>query len=328
MITKLTKKQEKQIQEYVEKYIKIAFSTGPSPRGPETKEMIAKIYKEFKGQEAPKQIIHVKSPLEAWKKIKELYSNDDIGSFCWPYLDGSYSANVFAYYDFMREVMGIKFENSHYDLWKQTINYGMIFTLDDVCVISDKAEKISYNENFDFHCDGAPAFVYGGDDPIEFYRLNRVDCPKWLVMTAAEDIDPMKIHEITNAEVRREFVRKVGLDRIVHKLGGKIIDTEEIQVKTPHNPDWVCKYELLEVNYGNNTKRRVLKMPNPSMEGIFHVEYVPIECETVRDAMNFRLNRTEDEIDDKNGTEWYMQGDVYVVPKGATKVKRWPSIMA
>jgi hypothetical protein len=154
-----------------------------------------------------------------------------------------------------------------------------------------------------------------------------VRVPQWLVETKAEDLDLLKVLEIDNAGVRREFIRKVGLDRLRFKLGAKTIDKKVVLLKSPLDSQWPCRYEVIEMDFGK-VKRRALVMDNPSLPGTEHVEYLPNDVSTVEAAMNFRLNRTEADIDPTGKSPYWLHGDVVVKPKGQQKWNRWPEIIA
>jgi hypothetical protein len=107
------------------------------------------------------------------------------------------------------------------------------------------------------------------------YSLNGVTVPEWLVMTPAEEIDPTTFAHEANAEIRREIVRKVGIERLVAKLGATTVDAKD-------------DYELVMVPLGGDTGDwPYLKMKNPSI-GTYHMEAVFRECRTVQAALNFR----------------------------------------
>ena len=95
-----------------------------------------------------------------------------------------------------------------------------------------------------------------------------------LVETPAEKIDPIILLKEKNAEVRREIVRKIGIERVVTKLGAEVIDKE-------------YGYELLLLDLQDGRKREYLKMKNPSI-GVFHVEGVPPGTKSVQAALAWR----------------------------------------
>ena len=83
------------------------------------------------------------------------------------------------------------------------------------------------------------------------------------------------IAKIENAEVRREFVRKVGIERIATACGSICLDKQG-------------DYELLSINLGGSTGEcSYLKMLNPSI-GVWHLEAVPPEVDTVAKALAWR----------------------------------------
>jgi len=210
-----------------------------------------------------------------------------------------------------------------YETLQKTIALNLIYPLDNVCVLCRKPTKINMQQS-KLHCGTGPAIEYKG---WARYALNGVIVPEWIVMQKDTEIDPVRIKEIKNADVRREFVKKVGLERIRAKLCDKVLDEKTIFLNTPLQQKWPCKYSVLRLDFGDR-KRHVLEMENPSLPGFWHVEYVPDDCVTVEQAMNFRLNRTEKDIDDKKGFDWYLHGDVVIKPKGAKKFKRWPIMVA
>lgn len=147
------------------------------------------------------------------------------------------------------------------------------------------------------------------------YYLNGVSVTKHLVMTPAEKLDPKMIFQEQNAEVRREIVRKIGMERIILKCGAKVLDKMD-------------DYELLEFDIGDGRKRPYLKMRNPSI-ATWHIEGVPVGTKTVREALHFRKppKLRAIPIDDEEGENWYEQGDVCVWPENAKSVKRYPAVL-
>lgn len=161
------------------------------------------------------------------------------------------------------------------------------------------------------HRDGGPALLY--PDGFALYRLNGVSVPDWLAARPADEIDCRELPRIANAEVRREFVRKVGVARICRDLKARVIGSSGL-------------YELLELDLGDGRRRPYLRMQNPSVDAV-HIEGVHPDCRTVQEALNYRNGLAPDEIDDVDGAEWYQQGDVILRPRGATKFRSRPKIL-
>ena len=116
-------------------------------------------------------------------------------------------------------------------------------------------------------------------DGFSVYSLNGVRVSKELVETPAEQLEPHIVVQEKNAEVRREIVRKIGVERLVQKLGAKTLDKKG-------------NYELLNIDLGENRIRPYLKMLNPSV-GTWHIEGVSPGCRTIEQAINWRNQTTE-----------------------------------
>jgi hypothetical protein len=101
--------------------------------------------------------------------------------------------------------------------------------------------------------------------------------PEW-VLTPAERIDPDLALRETNADRRRELIRKVGIERMLSKLPHKSLDKRG-------------NYELLSIDLPNIASDvRYLKMLNPSV-GCWHLEAInQRECPTatVEASLNWR----------------------------------------
>ena len=122
------------------------------------------------------------------------------------------------------------------------------------------------------HGDGVPAVEWESGERLHF--LNGVLVPEELALTPARDLDAGLVLRTRNADVRREVVRKMGLERVVSELGAVCADREG-------------DYELLPLDLGDRRRRPFLKMKNPSV-GVFHIEGVHPRCRTVREALAWR----------------------------------------
>jgi hypothetical protein len=189
-------------------------------------------------------------------------------------MDGSFFAYFTALYDYYRYIgVRIDVDTSIID---DQINFGLIYPLDHYCVICERMSKIKTNRS-GLHCDGGTALEYL--DGTKIWSLNGVVVPQWLAEKRHDQIDCGEFSKIENAEVRREFVRKIGIERICKKLNAKTLDKKG-------------DYELVEIDLlGETGKWPYLRMRNPSIDA-WHMECVGRECRTVEHALNFR-NQSE-----------------------------------
>ena len=127
------------------------------------------------------------------------------------------------------------------------------------------------------HCEHGPALGY--PDGWLIYALNGVRVSKDLVETPAEKLDAKIILKETNAEIRREIVRKIGIEKVCRNLNAKIIDSFE-------------SYELLELELGDGRTRPYLKMRNPSIQ-TYHIEGVHPSIKTCKEALAWRNQQKE-----------------------------------
>jgi hypothetical protein len=114
------------------------------------------------------------------------------------------------------------------------------------------------------------------------YALNGVRMDSKYIETPASQLSVVDVMEEQNVDVRREVLRKVGLDRFIKETGGKCLDTYEMFINGKK-----CIYQLLEISLDNETTARVLKMDNPSIDAM-HVEGVEDTCSTVKEALAWR----------------------------------------
>ena len=190
----------------------------------------------------------------------------------WPWFYNAFEAGWLSFYDTMAAV-GIDTSPLH-GLTEMGRSAGPAWLWWDVALVCERPSAIHRNTS-GLHCDGGMAVRYR--DGWGIHALNGVAVPEWLAMTPAEELDPLQFSKIENAEVRREFVRKVGVERLCEKLGTKVLDKSDDGMYELHAVD--LKGETGEWPY--------LKMKNPSI-GVYHMEAVAKECRTVKAALAFR----------------------------------------
>jgi hypothetical protein len=123
------------------------------------------------------------------------------------------------------------------------------------------------------HSDDGPAVSWPGGEE-QYFFLNGVHVPRELVESPANEIDPRILLSERNTEVRREIVRKVGIERVCAALNAQCVDR-------------AGNYELLLLDLQDGRMRPFLKMKNPSV-GVYHIEGVAPHCLTVAEALAWR----------------------------------------
>ena len=198
------------------------------------------------------------------------------------YFGCGYDSGWTAFYDFFQRI-GIEYEKEcNFSIWRDFIFESGVFATvlyENVAFVCVRPCIVERNSDGNLHCVDGPAIAWG--DGYEEYALNGVWMPKKFVMTQAEKLNPSIILKEKNAEVRREIVRKIGIERICTELNAKCIDKSTDGM-----------YELLILDLGDGRRRPYLKMKNPSI-GIFHIEGVHPDCKTVKDSLNFRNGTVE-----------------------------------
>ena len=208
------------------------------------------------------------------------------------------------------------------ELWRQWLGLGWTWCYTNCAIVSRRPTVYWTDGNpatARIHRDGGAAIEFR--DGWKIWALNGVRVPKWLAETRDTAIDAHRFHEVKNADVRREFVHKVGIDRICAACNAKLLQKSTDEM-----------YELLELNV-ENQPWRYLKMRNPSLSTpdneVWHVEGVNNRCETVRDALLWRLNGEDGRYSFRpDGDNWYIHGDVLIVPEGATILRPEPKLIA
>lgn len=308
-IDKLTPEQEAKMPEYVEKWIGIGTNT--DRLDPVSTKKTIDNFRGLIGRDVDVPLKIVNNPIEAWvmcclveqnvpfdqldEEMVSVFNGNpkryDIPKASLPWQSGSFFASTFSFYDFMLEELKIDIGNelwAKYKIWESTSKLGCIYPLDNITIVSEKPTEIYLNENNVLHRDGGPALVYAGLGDFKLYNLNGVEVPEWLAVTDAEKININDYNSIENADVRAEFVRKVGIERFVEQ--GKIVDSYKNYDVAQHEWWHKSEYELVDMNvmFEGLDYAPFLKMVNQTT-GIFHMEGVSPDCRTVGEALRERF---------------------------------------
>lgn len=228
------------------------------------------------------------------------------------YLDAYWTC----FYGFCQSVLGIKYGTKWSDLLNLYVRVvqscGKIYWYEKQILVCERPSIIK-RKGTQLHCDGGPALQY--PDGWGLWALNGVTVSQAVAETPWDKLDACIILKETNAEVRREIVRKIGIEKVCRDLGAQSVEKNDV-------------YELLLLDTGNGNKRPYLKMLNPSI-GVYHIEGVPPECQTIEQALHSRKPERMKSIpiDDINGEDWQQQGDVCIWPKKAKSLKRYPQTL-
>jgi hypothetical protein len=234
---------------------------------------------------------------------------------------GNIISGYCAYYDYIESVL-ISLDKKSKKIWKNfkqvqsELHYFFVFQ--DFVFCSEKPVELNFNKNNQLHAENKPSVLYA--DGYSMYNLNGIPMPKKIVMTKADKLDCKMLYEITNVEVRQEFIKKVGLNRVLKELDCNVIDkiNADNLYRSKKIGSWIqqgdvilepefenevkyselkksfrenlknIEYELINLQIKDNEYRPYLKMTNASLLDEIHVEGVAKECKTVFDALCFR----------------------------------------
>ena len=150
---------------------------------------------------------------------------------------------------------------------------GVFYPLKQILIVGSRPTAIRRNASNQLHCEQSAALEYA--DGYKLFSLNGVIMEPEQVLTPSEQLMPETVLAESNADRRRELIRKVGIERMLAKLPHKSLDKRG-------------KYKLLSIRLSDEvTDARYLRMVNPSI-GVFHLEGVAPECRTVTESLNWR----------------------------------------
>ena len=307
MIEKLTKEQEARFPEFIDKWTKIGLCTEPANRSMAEKG-VREAYR-ISGLKPPKKIVWCGSPFSmgltralfvetkssvwasvgasvwasVWASVRDSVRasvwasvRDSVGDSVGASVYGQHDANWIGFYDYFRLVCGLSKETEKL-CGSQMVaeNAGWWLPHKNICWISERHNILHRNTQERLHKDEGPALAY--PDGWCIYALNGVRMKADYVLTPAEKLDVSAVLKEENADIRRELIRKIGIERFLEKAPHKTLDTQG-------------NYKLLAIELSPEIKdARYLKMLNPSI-GTWHVEGVHPTCKTVQEAINWRAN--------------------------------------
>ena len=290
-IDSLTKEQIARFPEFVKKWTCVGLSTEKSNR-PLAEDGVNHAYK-IAGKTPPKKIVWCGSPFSQGLTRAIIFGlknpeikfgknlRDSVRDSVWASVGdsvrdsgyGQHDSNWLAFYDYFKEVCGLDSETQKlFGIFQISRNAGWWLPHENICWISERHNVLNRNSDGRLHCMDGMALAY--PDGWGIYALNGVRMKPEYVLTKTEDMTPEMVMKEENVDVRRELVRKFGVDRL--KSFGKKMDS-------------VGDYELLDMSkiFTSVDYAPHLLMKNPSI-GVYHLEGVGQECKTVEHAINWR----------------------------------------
>ena len=205
---------------------------------------------------------------------------DSISDSCY----GSHDASWLAFYKYFNAECKIDCSKLE-GLWECSKNCGWFIPYQNMVIISPKPKQIitiiDNRGNYILHSDGKPAVYYCDD--FQIWALNGTKVPRWLAETPATSLNLEDYKTIDNADVKAEFIKKFGIDRM--KSLGQTVDSWE-NYKKHHNYEWIkkSKYELIDMGVMDKVGYTpYLGMINQTT-GTYHLEAVSEDCKTISEA--------------------------------------------
>ena len=284
-INTLTVEQEIFLKEFYQKNLNVGRSIVPIDHE-KAENVITNLYKHI-GLNKP-NFHYFRSAFELIKKHPEVKLDNYFGGQQWVYWK--------AFYTFC-ETIGVKYEKENSELlalWMtEAENLHWWFPYENDCIIIERPIKLSVNEGGFLHCENDKAIEYS--DGWGMYYLNGVKVNEYLVMTPSEYLDINVFLKETNADVKAEFVRKYGVERMAHL--GKMVDSYDKYPKKTHSWWHKSQYELwdLSVLFPGLDYQPYVKMLNQTT-GIWHMEAVSPACQDLQTAIKERFGGREMKI--------------------------------
>ncbi len=183
---------------------------------------------------------------------------------------GFHDSEWLGFYEFFLKECGIKDVEELIPLMRLAENCGWWWPFNGAVIFTERPIKIYRNEQFRLHNFDDAAIEY--NDGFKLFRFNGVNVPQKYVNQKSFTKEEILAEE--NADIRREMIRKIGIEEAIKILEAKVLDKKD-------------GYELISLDIGDKIARPYLKMKNPSIDAI-HIEGVPAEIKTVYEALAFR----------------------------------------
>jgi hypothetical protein len=312
VIQQLTPEQEKELNEFYLSQLAVGRSIEPINHA-KVEEIITKFYKRL-DKPAPK-FIYGLSPMgcivaaqDIQNENGEVTKYDDINTvkidkgvidtMCSVRYCGQQWIAWSSFYSFAERI-GVKYDPADSELLAEWVEEGKHlhwwFPFDEVVFVSERPVHLAINAAGNLHDETQMAIRYA--DGWGLYSLNGVTVPEYLVKTDAEALSIEFFKNEKNADVKAEFVRKFGVERMLDM--GKKVDGFENYDQEENPWWWKSEYELWDMAavFIGLEYQPFLKMRNQTTD-IWHFEAVSPACRTIGDAIKERFGGRDMKIAD------------------------------
>jgi hypothetical protein len=154
---------------------------------------------------------------------------------------GQHDADWLAFYEYLREVVGLKQETcSLTGLLDQAKHAGWYLPHKHICWVSERHHVLRRDDSGLLHCVDGPAVMY--PDGWSIYAWHGVRVPAWII-EQPDKLTPQGILKERNAEVRRVMMERLGVERFVQESHATVLDrcpehqAELLTIDLPNDPE-------------------------------------------------------------------------------------------
>lgn len=304
-LEKLTPLQEKQCEEFRQKWFKIGSCTDPADF-PKAEAAIKEMYK-LSDLEEP-QFIHVKSPFEgiliaagydykqynAASETAQKQMMDAMRPKIYEAWWGQMESHWIAFYLFPALYLGVEYEEKSWktlNLWKDIAeSASWWWAYANVAIICDRPKEIHWEPDVArprIHNPDGPAVLFR--DGLALYAWYGMPLPGWILETP-EKITIKNIQEEQNVEIRRVLIEKYGPARYMMDMKAECVHKDnygELYRCPVPNDDDILMVKVRDATPESNGSHKETLIPVDPNAGI----------ETAKAAVAWTFSMTEDEYD-------------------------------
>lgn len=219
----LTDKHREMFPDWVEKWTQIGMSTEPADFQT-AKDAALKIY-EIMGSNPPEVVMFATSPYDAVQKAHEACPDISKNNFVHCFFGGSFYASWASFVTFFRD--NLDFTNDKIEDFKHfetlVLNCNMVLWHEQVCVIVDRPEVISFDEENRLHGENDAAIRYRDGWTVCAWHGTQI--PRAWILDK-ENLAPETALTWENVEQRRCAAEIIGWNNVLNQLDVKVIDED------------------------------------------------------------------------------------------------------